>query len=307
VRAEEAILKERDRAQKYLDISGVMFVILNTKDEVTLINRKGCEILGYEKEEIIGKNWIDNFLPANTKGEVKTVFDRLMSGETELDKYHENPVLTKGGEEKIIAWHSALLKDNEGNIIGSLGSGEDITERKQMEETLRDSKERFRSIFEQAADSIVLIDTKSRALVEFNDSAHESLGYTHEEFQKLKISDFEASESAEEVVKHIKKLVGEGADAFETKHRTKSGEIRDILVNTRVISIGGRDFALSIWRDITDRKKAEEKLAKAAAIDKARLKELEKFAILVVGRELKMVELKKRIKELELQTLLRES
>jgi len=130
-------------------------------------------------------------------------------------------------------------------------------ERKRVEEALRESEERYRSIFEQAADSIVLVDAETGALVEFNDRAYEILGYTGEEFEKMKTPDFEVIESAEEVAKHIEKIVKEGTDTFETKHRTKSGEIRDVQVSSRAISVGGRDFVQSIWRDITERKRAE--------------------------------------------------
>ncbi len=137
---------------------------------------------------------------------------------------------------------------------------DNITERKQAEDALRESEERYRAIFDQAADSIVLVDGETGDLVEFNEKTHENLGYTREEFKKLKIPDFEAIESAEKVAKHIKKITRDGSDIFETKHRTKGGEIRDILVSSRAISIGGRDFIQSIWRDITESKRAEEEI-----------------------------------------------
>jgi PAS domain S-box-containing protein len=133
----------------------------------------------------------------------------------------------------------------------------DITERKRAEAAVRESEERYHTIFELAADSIVLIDGKTGELVEFNKSAHESLGFTHEEFKKLKIPDFEVIESADEVAKHIKKIIKEGSDSFETKHRTKSGEIRDVEVRSRPLSIRGKNFVQSIWQDITDRNRAE--------------------------------------------------
>ncbi|MHC4192314.1 MAG: PAS domain S-box protein [Planctomycetota bacterium] len=133
-------------------------------------------------------------------------------------------------------------------------------EHKQAEEALRESEQRYRAIFEQAADSIVLIDAETGELVEFNNKAHENLGYSREEFQKLKIPDFEIIESTDEVVKHIEKIVREGADTFETKHRTKDGQTRDIMVSSKAISIGGKNFCQSIWRDITERKKTEEAL-----------------------------------------------
>jgi len=129
-RAEEALRQERDKAQKYLDVAGVILVALDAKQKVSLINKKGCEILGYPENEIIGKKWFDNLVPDRVRSEVVAVFNKLMAGEIELVEYYENPVLTKTGGELLIAWHNAILTDEKGNIIGTLSSGEDITERR---------------------------------------------------------------------------------------------------------------------------------------------------------------------------------
>lgn len=127
--AEEALRQERDRAQKYLDFAGVMLIALDATQKVTLINKKGCEILGRQEEEVVGKNWFDNFIPERNRGEAVTVFDKLMAGKIKGAEYYENPVLTKSGGEILIAWHNTVLTDDKGGIIGILGSGQDITER----------------------------------------------------------------------------------------------------------------------------------------------------------------------------------
>ncbi len=139
----------------------------------------------------------------------------------------------------------------------------EIAKRKKTEKALRDSKERYRAIFEQATSSIVLVEAKTGELIEFSDKAHENLGYTRKEFAKLKIPDFEVVESSEEVTKHKEKIFRDGANTFETKYKTKRGEIRDILVNSREITVGGKDFNYSMWTDITNRKRAEENLKKS--------------------------------------------
>lgn len=133
-RAEETLQKERDRAQKYLDVAEVMLVALNSDQTVTLINKKGCAILGYSEEEIIGKNWFDNFLPERIRDPVKSVFMQLINGSIAAVEYFENPVLTKTGTERIIAWHNTTLTDGTNTIIGTLASGEDITARKRAED-----------------------------------------------------------------------------------------------------------------------------------------------------------------------------
>jgi PAS domain S-box-containing protein len=133
----------------------------------------------------------------------------------------------------------------------------DVTERVRAEEALRDSAERYRAIFEQAAGSIVLIDPKTGALVEFNDMAHEKLGYTREEFSELTIADLDVFESLEEVVGYAEKIIEQGSDRLETQKRTKSGEVRDYQVNARAVTIRGEEFVQALWYDITDRKRME--------------------------------------------------
>ncbi|MBW2646712.1 MAG: PAS domain S-box protein, partial [Deltaproteobacteria bacterium] len=143
-RAENALQVERDRAQKYLDVAGVMLIAIDVDQKVILINRKGCEILGYNEEDIIGKNWFQNFLPQKISKEVSTVFKKLVAGEIEPVEYFENPVVTKDGKERIIAWHNTILTDEQGTIRCTLSSGDDITDRKQSEEEKKKLEAQFR-------------------------------------------------------------------------------------------------------------------------------------------------------------------
>jgi PAS domain S-box-containing protein len=136
--AERVIWEEKEKAKKYLDIVGVILVVINKDQKVSLVNKKGCEILGWKEKEILGKNWFDYFITENMKHEVKNVFNKLMAGEKESFEYFENPIVTKRGEERIVAWHNTILTDESGNIIGVLSSGEDITERKVMEKALQE-------------------------------------------------------------------------------------------------------------------------------------------------------------------------
>jgi PAS domain S-box-containing protein len=128
--------EERNKAQQYLNIAGVIIVAINDKGIVTLINKKGCDVLGYREEEIVGKNWFDLCVPETMIRERKDNFKKVMTGEKEEAEDYENLILTKCGEERIIAWHNTTLRDEKGGIIGTLSSGEDITLRKQTEEEL---------------------------------------------------------------------------------------------------------------------------------------------------------------------------
>ena len=169
---------------------------------------------------------------------------------------------TQDGKNLHVIENARVVRDEDGRILYYEGTAENITERKKAEGALRESEQRYRAIFEQAADSILLIDVETGELVEFNDRAHENLGYTREEFRKLKLSDIEIVESAEQIAKHLEKVIRKRADTFETKHRTKYGEIQDVQISCRAISISGKDFVQSIWHDITERKKAQEAVFK---------------------------------------------
>jgi len=143
-KAEEALREERDNAQKYLDIAAVIIIAIDAKGEVKLINKKGCEVLGYKEEEIVGINWFDNFLPERLRDPVKAVSHQLLVGEIEPAESYENPILTKSGQERLISWNNTVLKDEAGNIVGHLSSGTDITERKLADEALSEKEAELR-------------------------------------------------------------------------------------------------------------------------------------------------------------------
>ncbi len=139
-KVEQSLIIQKHLAEQYLDIAGVILVAIDDQAKVTLINRKGQEVLGYEKNELLGKDWFKVCLPSEENNEVYKVYRGLMAGKIEAFKYNENRICTKNGEERLVAWSNVLLKDEYGNIIGLLSSGEDITERKQAEEALRRSE-----------------------------------------------------------------------------------------------------------------------------------------------------------------------
>ena len=134
---------------------------------------------------------------------------------------------------------------------------------KQAEKITSESEKKYRTLFEQAADGIILVDVKTGNLVDFNDKAHESLGYTREEFKNLRVSDFRVIESPQEIQNNLKKIIKDEPDIFEVKHKTKDGKIRNILVSSRIISINEKNYTQAIHRDITRRKQDEIKLEKA--------------------------------------------
>lgn len=123
-----ALKNEIDNAQNYFDIVGVMILILDKENNVIKINQRGCEIMGYSADEMIGKNWVKNFLPIRYRTKVMEISSDIQKIPNSYSEF-TNPVLTKEGTEKIIFWRNTSLKDENGLVIGVVTSGEDITKK----------------------------------------------------------------------------------------------------------------------------------------------------------------------------------
>ncbi len=133
----EQIEKERALADSYLDVAGVLILALDRDGRVTLINRRGCEVLGLPRDRILGRDWFDSFLPERERTRLRQVFAGLMDDRLEGVERFEDPVLTASGEERLISWRNTVLRDELGRITGTLSSGDDVTERRRLELGLR--------------------------------------------------------------------------------------------------------------------------------------------------------------------------
>ncbi|MFA6357941.1 MAG: PAS domain S-box protein [Candidatus Omnitrophota bacterium] len=158
---EEKLEKERDRVQEYLDIADVMIMILDIEGNISMLNKKGCLILGYEEQEIMGKNWFESFLPEETKGQMREVNKKLISG-NETVKYYENLILRKDGTRRIMGFHISPLRNQASQIIGVLISGEDITERKEAEKEVKRISDELHTIVDSSRVMIFYKDKTGR-------------------------------------------------------------------------------------------------------------------------------------------------
>lgn len=132
--AESALQREKERAQRYLNIANTIIVILDRDGKINLLNDKGRKILEVEPNEAIGKDWVDHFIPDNYRSEVKVVFRALMDGRD--IEYYENYIQSASGKQHLVAWHNTLLRDDEGQITGTLSSGIDISAQREAEDRI---------------------------------------------------------------------------------------------------------------------------------------------------------------------------
>ncbi|MCX8027160.1 MAG: PAS domain S-box protein [Thermodesulfovibrionales bacterium] len=249
-----ALQKEKETAQRYLDIVGVMIVVLDTSGNVVLVNKKTCEVLGYSEDEIIGSNWFLKFIPPKIRAKVTDAFNNILNKNLKPVEQYENTVLTRNGTERLISWRNTYLLDNNGSIINVLSSGEDITD-------IRSKEIQYESILKTAMEGFWITDLEGRFL-DFNNAYCELIGYSREELLKMRISDVEAVENPEDTKRHIETIMATGYDRFETKHRRKDGEIIDIEVSVTYNDVIG-DRLIVFLRNITERKAIENALRKS--------------------------------------------
>ncbi|MDH5527210.1 MAG: PAS domain S-box protein [Nitrospirota bacterium] len=128
--------REKSRVENYLALAGTIFVALDTEGRITLINRKGCELLGRAEEDLLGEDWFDTALPPESADAVRAFFVDAMNGNSVVPVSFENEIGIPGGPRHTIAWQNTELLDDDGVLIGTLSSGLDITDRRAAEEAL---------------------------------------------------------------------------------------------------------------------------------------------------------------------------
>lgn len=188
-------------------------------------------------------------------------------------------VLEKNGRNRrgnySIEIKTSALKNPDGQIIAGIEVVRDISDRGRAEKKLCQAEARYRSIFEQSPGAILIVDPETALPVEFNRKALDLLGYSPEELSALTVLRIDARETPEELRTHMKNILRKGRDDFETRIRTKEGEIRDASVSIRVIELGERRFFQFILHDITNRKTREE--------ERIRTQKLESVGVLAGG------------------------
>jgi PAS domain S-box-containing protein/putative nucleotidyltransferase with HDIG domain len=281
-----------------LDSSSSISIVFTDLEQNILFWNKGAEnIFGYKSEEVVGRNTVDILYPDDEKDIKQTVKEiRSFILNKKRGIRRELKEVTKDGRTLWISLTSTPRLDEDGNVIGILGIGEDITdrkqaeemlqkahqelekrveertaelsetnvllkqkisERKQMEKALRDSAEKYHFITSTAMDGFAVTDLDGR-IVDVNEESCRILGYSREEQLMMSIADLEAVKTPNEIKNHIQKVIEIGSDRFETRHRRKDGRIIDIEVSMTFMP-QSKHF-LVFHRDITERKQSVEHL-----------------------------------------------
>ena len=275
LRAENAALKalvaEQNRARELLQerlqalLQAAPLAILVLQPDTTVIewNRAAEQILGWPASEVLGKPYPS--VPEEGREEFARWGDRLLAGEPIIEQMTSRR--RRDGSLVEVCLSAAAVRDSQGQITGIMAVMADVTDRRHAERSLRDAEARYRALFEQSPIGIVVIDPETTLPVEFNDAACRQLGYSREEFAQLRIRDIDAGESPAEIQTRVEQIARDGSATFEVRHRTKSGEIRDVSVTSQAIEINGRVLNYALRRDVTERRRLRQELLQAQKME----------------------------------------
>jgi len=157
-----AAVEQKTRSETYLAVAGTMMVALDRDGRVTLANRKACAVLGYGEDELVGADWAETLVAPEHRERQRQTLESALAGDIESVREHETLVATKGGEHRLIAWYNNVVTDAGGAIVGTLSSGQDITDLRQTEETLRQLQFRFQALLDHSPSAIFLKDAEGR-------------------------------------------------------------------------------------------------------------------------------------------------
>ena len=273
---EAALRKSEERLRLVLDNSLDLIYRRNIQtDQYDFMSPAVEGITGYQIDEIVGTSGqlaLERIHPED-RSQIQEMFDRTRCGQIASGSL-EYRFRHKAGQYRWLSDRFTILPDPTGQPLYWLGVSRDVTRQKQLEQSLQTSELRYRTLFEQAADAIVLFDPTTLAFVDFNEEAHRRLGYTRAEFANLKISDIDLIEDAAAVRRRISIPLNTTLE-FETKHRTKTGATLNVIIRTRRIYIGSTELAQAVWTDITERTR----------IQTALLDEREKLQLAIDGSQ----------------------
>ena len=253
-RLQEAAKRERKRAEEYLRVSGSLMIAVGADERVMLINKRGCEVLGRSEAEIVGANWIENYIPKHLQPEVRAVLRSICAGELAATERYENPILTASGEERLIVWQNTVFRGPNGEILGALASGEDVTDRRRAQEELSEAEHRLKLVFDLVQSGVLFIDAETHKILDVNPAALELIGAPKSQVVGRSCHEYVCPAQAGKCP--ITDL-GKQVDRAERVLIDANGREIPVIKSVAVVQSGGKRQLLESFLDIRAQKGAE--------------------------------------------------
>ena len=256
-RAEEALRKSEEKYRMLFEGTGTDNTVISVNGVYLMMNEKGAERLGGRPEHFVGKSVYDTF-PKDAADEYVKRFRHIAeSGET---KTYEDLVELPTGNRCFLT-NMRPVKDPDGNVTSVQLISQDITERKRAEEALRESEKKYKTLFQGAAEGIIVADTETKEFKYANPAICKMLGYTEEELERLCVRDIHPKKGLQHIISEFEAQArGEKTLTSSVPCLRKDGTIMYADVSTAMVLIDGRQYNVGFFKDITERRRAEEAL-----------------------------------------------
>jgi len=266
--AEMELLFEREYSDGLVRTAQVIILVLNPDATIRYFNPFMENLCGYRLEEVQGREWFSLFLREDDRSKIQQVFKQAVSGEK--TKGQINPIVTRNGQLRVIEWFDTTIHDSQGEAIGLLAIGHDITESKRAEDTLLESKNQLQTLIEQAPDGIFIADLDGR-YADVNEAACKMLGFKRDEIIGKTIFDLIPPEEAERLNQSKDELKLGAVETDQWQLLCKDGSYLPVEVSARILPDGRWQ---GFVRDISERKQAEREVQRAMHSLGERMKEL---------------------------------
>ncbi len=259
---EDASRESEERFRSLVETTSDWIWEVDQNGVYTYSSPKVKDLLGYEPEEVIGKTPFD-FMPLDEAEHNARLFRDIIESKKPFKRL-ENKNLHKNGYYVTLETNGVPIFDSNGNLTGYRGIDRDITERKQAEKDLRESEERFRLAFENAADAIFWADTNTGLIINCNKAAEILLEKKKGEIIGQHQTMLHPPQKTEYFANMFKRNIEHrGYADEEATIITKSGKVIPVRITASTTVIGGKSLIQGIFRDFTERMKAEQKLKKS--------------------------------------------
>jgi PAS domain S-box-containing protein len=260
-RIENVLRETSDYLENLLNYANAPIIVWDPEFKITKFNHAFEHLSGYKAEEVLGKH-LSTLFPENGREESLTEIQHTLAGEQWEGV--EIPILRKDGDVRTVLWNSANIHAADGTtLMATVAQGQDITERKQLEEKLHQSERKYRSLYETSIDGIVSVDMEGR-ITECNDAYAHMLGYSKDELKTTTYQHLtpEKWHQKDEEITREQVMKRGHSELFEKEYFRKDGSILPISIRVWLI----RDEKwkpAGMWgivRDITRSKQLENEL-----------------------------------------------
>ncbi len=257
--SDEALVRAKEFAENLIETAEAMVVMRDRQGNVWMFNRAAEEVTGYVRDEIIGSNWFEQVAPRERYPDAWSKFEEFREGKRMEREPFASPLLTKSGEERFISWRSSEVREH-GQVAGLISIGVDITDWRRAVESLRESEDKYRTLFDTSTDAI-FITSLDGVIMDSNPQAVEMTGYTNEEFMGRPFSEFIKAEALEAQPDLLELIITSGGVPVETTGQNKEGSDVEIEISANIITLKDQPVIIGYVRDISERKEREGRMA----------------------------------------------